>query len=134
MNRTPKFQTLSGRRVALWDLATILALLLVVSAGAPFGHAQDRQGSQGAEVRGSREAEAQTGEGAGEKFAIRNLSTTLKTSPKSEITITYTYDDAGRLAQANYGGISIAYTYDAAGNLVGVSPGGRRVYLPLIMR
>ncbi len=32
--------------------------------------------------------------------------------------ITYTYDDAGRLTRADYGGASIAYTYDNAGNLL----------------
>ena len=39
-------------------------------------------------------------------------------------TVTYTYDDAGRLVGAVYGeGQGIAYTYDAAGNLL-----GREVY------
>ena len=33
--------------------------------------------------------------------------------------ITYSYDDAGRLAKADYGdGRVITYTYDAAGNLL----------------
>jgi hypothetical protein len=31
---------------------------------------------------------------------------------------TYTYDDAGRLTQANYGNTVINYTYDNAGNLL----------------
>ena len=34
-------------------------------------------------------------------------------------TITYTYDDAGRLIRVDYGGgVSIIYTYDPAGNLL----------------
>ena len=33
-------------------------------------------------------------------------------------TITYTYDDAGRLTGADYGDKAILYTYDAAGNLL----------------
>ncbi|MBM4431284.1 MAG: hypothetical protein FJ026_13210 [Chloroflexi bacterium] len=36
-------------------------------------------------------------------------------------TVTYTYDEAGRLVRADYGnGKAIAYTYDAAGNLLRV--------------
>jgi len=34
-------------------------------------------------------------------------------------TIRYTYDDAGRLTQVDYGnGVRITYTYDQAGNLL----------------
>ena len=33
-------------------------------------------------------------------------------------TIKYTYDEAGRLTKADYGGKIITYTYDAAGNLL----------------
>ncbi|NLI33417.1 MAG: RHS repeat protein [Deltaproteobacteria bacterium] len=33
-------------------------------------------------------------------------------------TITYSYDAAGRLTEANYGDKSIKYTYDSAGNIV----------------
>ncbi len=33
-------------------------------------------------------------------------------------TITYSYDAAGRLIEANYGDKSIKYTYDSAGNIV----------------
>ncbi|MBI3990370.1 MAG: RHS repeat protein [candidate division NC10 bacterium] len=34
-------------------------------------------------------------------------------------TVTYTYDEAGRLIRADYGdGRAITYTYDAAGNLL----------------
>ena len=42
--------------------------------------------------------------------------------------VTYTYDDAGRLAQVSYpGGQTITYNYDKAGNLVSrqVSGGGQ---------
>lgn len=33
-------------------------------------------------------------------------------------TVTYSYDDAGRLVSADYGTDSITYTYDTNGNLV----------------
>ena len=80
-------------------------------------------------------AEAQMGEGAGERGNVLSSAPLPPSVPVQARTITYAYDAAGRLTQANYGGSSIAYTYDAAGNLVGVSPGGgRRRYLPLIMR
>lgn len=107
MNRTPKIQTSSGRRVALWALVAILALLLALDAGA--------QRSRGAEGQSP----------------IPNPQ-----SPTSSRTIIYAYAAAGRLTQANYGGgAGLAYSYDAAGNLMGVSPGGGRgLYLPLIMR
>ncbi len=40
-------------------------------------------------------------------------------SPASAVTISYTYDDAGRLIEADYGGgLAISYTYDANGNLL----------------
>jgi len=50
--------------------------------------------------------------------------------------LTYTYDGAGRLNQADYGGGStLTYVYDATGNLVRVSPGGGvELYLPLAAR
>jgi YD repeat-containing protein len=39
--------------------------------------------------------------------------------PAASRTIQYTYDNAGRLINANYGGAkSVAYTYDNAGNLL----------------
>jgi hypothetical protein len=48
-------------------------------------------------------------------------------------TVTYTYDEAGRLVDADYGGVHIIYVYDDAGNLT-----ARRVeldvYLPLVLR
>ncbi len=51
-------------------------------------------------------------------------------------TITYTYDDAGRLIRAAYGdGTIISYTYDAAGNLLTrLVTQNFEIYLPLIMR
>jgi len=51
-------------------------------------------------------------------------------------TVTYTYDDAGRLVAVAYGdGTTIAYTYDVAGNLLTRTV--RRsipIYLPLVLR
>lgn len=51
-------------------------------------------------------------------------------------TITYTYDDVGRLVEARYGDdTTISYSYDAAGNLLQrVVARGDVVYLPLVLR
>ena len=51
-------------------------------------------------------------------------------------TVTYTYDDAGRLIQAAYGdGTTISYAYDAAGNLLTrIVEKDFEIYLPLVMR
>ncbi|MFC1591107.1 hypothetical protein ACFL43_01140 [Thermodesulfobacteriota bacterium] len=42
----------------------------------------------------------------------------LGAQPASAGTVSYTYDDAGRLTKADYGAKTIFYTYDAAGNLL----------------
>lgn len=51
-------------------------------------------------------------------------------------TVTFAYDNAGRLTQANYGQErTIAYTYDAAGNLIQrVVSQMYKVYLPVVLR
>jgi YD repeat-containing protein len=51
-------------------------------------------------------------------------------------TVTYIYDDAGRLIKAMYSdGITISYAYDAAGNLLTrIVEEGVYVYLPLVLR
>ncbi len=49
-------------------------------------------------------------------------------------TVTYTYDDAGRLVEADYGGIHIVYTYNDAGNLLSRQIEFDKVYLPLVLR
>jgi YD repeat-containing protein len=52
-------------------------------------------------------------------------------------TISYTYDGAGRLVQADYGaGWSVTYGYDDAGNLLRreVTGDSHPAYLPVIMR
>jgi len=60
-----------------------------------------------AEVQGSREAEKHS-----------NLSSQPHIQTQS-YTVTYIYDDAGRLVEVDYGeGYSIGYTYDNAGNLL----------------
>jgi YD repeat-containing protein len=50
--------------------------------------------------------------------------------------VTYTYDAAGRLVRADYGGgKSIIYTYDHAGNLTQRQVTSRALlYLPVILR
>ena len=50
-------------------------------------------------------------------------------------TITYIYDNAGRLTKANYGGDSmIEYSYDPTGNLLSIGGGESRLYLPVVVR
>jgi YD repeat-containing protein len=51
-------------------------------------------------------------------------------------TITFAYDAAGRLTQADYGSKSITYTYDNAGNLLRrtVAAASQGLYLPLVLR
>lgn len=47
------------------------------------------------------------------------LAALISATPAVAGTVTYTYDDAGRLIEADYdGGKSITYTYDNAGNLL----------------
>ena len=48
-------------------------------------------------------------------------------------TSVYTYDAAGRLTQARYGGKVVEYTYDSAGNLTGRTV-KVYVYLPLVLK
>ena len=51
-------------------------------------------------------------------------------------TISYSYDDAGRLMQVDYGEGSIAYAYDSNGNLLERVVSGEAVeqvlYLPIV--
>lgn len=51
-------------------------------------------------------------------------------------TVTYTYDAAGRLIEANYGSVAITYGYDNSGNLLQrtVTRTSRQLYLPLLLR
>ena len=49
-------------------------------------------------------------------------------------TVTYTYDDAGRLIEADYGGVQIVYDYDNAGNLLTRKVEFENLYLPLVLR
>ena len=51
-------------------------------------------------------------------------------------TVTYTYDNAGRLVSAAYSnGLVISYTYDAAGNLLTRTiEHNFKIYLPLVLR
>jgi len=64
-----------------------------------------------------------------------NPQSAIENRKSASTTISYTYDNAGRLTQANYGGKTIAYTYDNAGNLTQrQAVGGGGLYLPMIMR
>lgn len=124
---TRKYQRPTAWKVTLVGLVAVLALLLVVTAGA--------QGGVGAGVRGSAGAEGQRSRGA----AVQpQTSEVLQTSEVSQpLTVIYTYDDAGRLVSVDYGdGMRITYTYDTAGNMLRreVAGGVVRVYLPVILK
>jgi YD repeat-containing protein len=60
----------------------------------------------------------------------------LATVPSQAATIQYTYDEAGRLTRADYGGgTAITYGYDANGNLLSrKATGGGEVFYTLIYR
>jgi YD repeat-containing protein len=58
-------------------------------------------------------------------------------SPSETTTITYTYDAAGRLVQADYGeGRGVTFGYDDAGNLLRreVTGDSYPAYLPVVLR
>ena len=90
----------------LTSVLLITAAVLVKDGLAGANESEGAFVSRGAEVQGSR--------GAGEQSSIPNIQ-----SRTSSRTVTYTYDDAGRLVQADYGeDKGITYTYDDAGNLL----------------
>ena len=51
-------------------------------------------------------------------FAILAALLLCLQAPAGAGTVTYTYDEAGRLTKANYGSKVITYTYDSAGNVL----------------
>lgn len=63
-------------------------------------------------------------------------STALPAASAAARTISYTYDDAGRLTRVDYGsGVAVSYTYDAAGNLLRREVvRENRAYLPNVSR
>jgi len=65
-------------------------------------------------------------------FLTQNITSVLA----AESTITYTYDDNGRLVEVDYGNSDIAtYTYDDAGNPLSYIVIMRwNVYLPLVIK
>jgi uncharacterized membrane protein len=61
-------------------------------------------------------------------FAVFNLAAT---TAAAAYTVTYSYDKAGRLTKASYGGNSgFSYTYDATGNIVKI---GKRFPWPMFL-
>ena len=122
---------MSEKQALFWiQLAIALVLLLALSFALRGAKGLDEGQASGAEAsQVSMDAEVQGSEGAEEQSAIRN--------PKSKITVTYSYDAAGRLVGADYGESgNITYTYDAAGNLLQRQVVGANypAYLPVIMR
>ena len=91
-----------GRKIALLLPLSALLLALSLALSGPEGLAEGQASGAGAPMS----------MGAGELGS-------KGAEEQSAITITYSYDAAGRLVQADYGeGKGITYGYDAAGNLV----------------
>lgn len=121
MNKTQKFQTPSGRKLALWGLIVALALLLAL----PVPSAAEGSNAKGLTLVTESQGRAAALTLAEAQSLISNI--------QSPVSVTYAYDDAGRLIQADYGGGAVLdYAYDAAGNLLG--RGEYNVYVPLVLR
>ena len=58
-----------------------------------------------------------------QKVLFLLIITFLMFSPAFADTVSYTYDDMGRLTKADYGTTAIAYSYDSAGNILKVVTG-----------
>lgn len=109
MKRLHKLPT-QGRRVILLGMAAMLVMLPILNASA--------ESTPNETERLSTWASFNTSVNSSEELVL-DASTTTQIR-----TVTYTYDDAGRLVGADYGkGQDISYSYDAAGNLL-----GREVY------
>lgn len=104
---TPKGARRNGTRphwrIPLWGLVAMLALSLVLG------------------MRGSIPAVAQP---AALQATVKQLQA---------LTISYTYDSAGRLVTANYGLSTLHYAYDETGNLAYTEPWST-IYLPVLLR
>jgi len=103
----------------LWDRWVIVGVLMAVLL---FGPGSANGLSVAGEL-GSRDAGAQSS------------GITLRSSTAVR-TITYTYDNAGRLVHADYGaGWAIDYTYDPGGNLLTrQTAGGVLSHFPLMLQ
>ena len=108
------FISSSSWRMTLLTLSLALGLLLILDAGL--------EGSVGAAGH----------ESAAAPWPVNTAAQTC--------TITYAYDNAGRLVGADYddGQAIITYTYDAGGNLLSRKASGpseeQHIYLPLILK
>jgi len=89
-----------------------------------------------AEVQGSVAVNQRIGEKVNEWGSVRERDKSAIRNPKPETTITYTYDDAGRLVGVDYSeDQDITYTYDAAGNLLQREVTViMKVYLPMLFK
>lgn len=148
MNRARKLQSPSGQKMARWGLVAALALLLALSnaeglalspaeglvlgaGGGQEAEVQER-GIAGETGRGGDREMGRQGEGESVPLSQEHLRPFGQTTAR---TVIYTYDDAGRLVQADYGSKRVIYTYDAAGNLLSREIEIRMgVYLPLVLR
>jgi YD repeat-containing protein len=101
-------------RVLFVILLNVLLLTVAILVKDGLAGAAESEGAlvnKEAKVQANKGTEEQESKGAEEQSAIR--------SPQSTTTVTYTYDDAGRLVGVDYGDdTSIGYTYDNAGNLL----------------
>ena len=111
--------TTSYRKTTEALILTLLALLLLTSGGVGAMPAGELGGAHVPESRDP-----------------ASLAPIYRSTGSQSTTITYTYDAAGRLIGADYGGdVRITYTYDASGNLLrrrALEAGSS--YLPLLLR
>ena len=98
----------------------IMIVILCLLAGLVAGNSAGSPGI--ADARGQEQAVK-----AGPVAAEATLT------PAQDRTITYTYDQAGRLTGASYGARSTAFTYDKAGNpLTRQANSLARIFLPTL--
>jgi len=110
--------TTNTRRIAMFRKQNLPRVLHIILVSAfllaitllPGGGLAGASGSQGAEEQGSA--------GAGEHLSTSTPLHRPTSAQTTARTVTYTYDNAGRLVGVDYGGRGITYTYDAAGNLL----------------
>lgn len=106
----------------------------IISAHQPAPLAREPLVSPVAEVSPAAAVSAAASSAAVNANPDAQLSLQSESQSSRARTITYSYDDAGRLSTAGYdNGVLQRYSYDAAGNLL-TQPVERLVYLPVIGR
>ena len=136
---------ITRHRVALLALAAVLGIALLAVRLAAASRTVARSTVERANVHPSEMAQPFDSQSSPEAVSASPAQASAPANhpparpadqATSSRTITFSYDSAGRLVQANYGsGKTIAYTYDKAGNLLSSAVTTvARLYLPLMMR